>query len=186
MKTIITFCIGLLFITSNAQSWFDKSCNNIKDDVNQEGFKASSERNILKIIINQAGVIEINDIAKPNLSEISFKELVLDYVTNPKNDKNKADKPEKVFIQLKGFNKDKEQLQNIESYIKDVYLYLWDKASEEKYESTYVDLKCKKRENIFDAFPLKLISEVSKNKKNSNRLRKGPGVPQFGGDVKKN
>lgn len=174
-------------MTSNAQNWLDSSCKNIEDSVNELEFKSASDRNVLKIIINQAGEIEINEVVKTGLSEIQFKELVLDYVTNPKKDKDKADKPEKVFIQLKSFNKNKDQLANIKAYVQDVYLYLWDKASDEKYDTTYIDLKCKKRKKIFDAYPLRLVSEISKNnKKKTTTIRRGPGLPNFGGDVKKN
>jgi hypothetical protein len=188
MKIIITILIGILSCSINAQTWFDSSCKNIDDKVIQEEFESSSERNVFKVIINQADEVEINDQVKEGLGEIAFKELVLDFVTNPKGDKNKADKPEKVFIQLKSFNKNSKKFESLKSYIQGVYLYLWDKEADEKYKSTYIDLNCKKREKVFNAYPLRMINEVEKNNnsKSNKPMRRGPGLPPFGGDVKKN
>lgn len=189
MKFIITFCIVLIFQTASAQTWFDRSCKNINDKVNEEEFKLSNERNVLKIIINQASEIEINGQVNTGLSEIGFKELVLDFVTNPRGNKSKAAKPDKVFIQLKSFNNDKAQLANLNSYVQDVYLYLWDKKADEEYGSTYLDLKCNKRERVFNAYPLRIVSDIAESKSKSslnNTLRKGPSLPPFGGDATKN
>lgn len=186
MKTQLILITSLLSFSMNAQVWFDKSCENINEDVIEEEFKTSNERNILKIIINQAGQIEINDEAKENLNEIAFKELVLDFVTNPKGDKNKADKPEKVFIQMKSFNNESIKLDDLKSYVQEVYLYLWDKEAIEKYNSTYVDLNCKKREKVFNEFPLKLITTFEKKMSGNTTMRRGPSLPPFSGDVKKN
>jgi hypothetical protein len=63
-----------------------------------------------------------------------------------------------------------------------VYLYLWDKESESKYKSSYVDLNCKKREKVFNSFPLKIIGELDHKENKNKQKRKGIGVPAFGGD----
>lgn len=182
MKNIIVLLISFLSLSSFAQSWFDPSCKDIDEQFAIEEFNSSQTQNILKVIVNQAGDLEINDELKPNMSEIAFKEMVLDFVTNPNNEKYKAEKPEKVFIQLKSFNKTND-LENIKSYIQDVYLYLWDKASEKKYNSTYIDLNCKKRAKIYKAFPLRITKDKAATvKKPEIRV----GVPPFEGDVKKN
>ncbi len=188
MKTIAFLTLCTISLSLNAQSWFDKSCVNIDEEVLEEDFKASSERNILKIIVNQAGDIEINDEVKKDINEIRFKELVLDFVTNPDDNKNKADKPEKVYVQIKSLNNDKKQLESIKYFVQDVYLYLWDKEADQRFKSAYVDLNCKKREKVFNAFPLRIIDDVKAEKKKSNNLprKSGPGLPPFGGDVKKN
>jgi hypothetical protein len=188
MKNIILLFICINSYNFNAQNWFDDSCKNIDENVTEEEFKTANQRNILKVIINQAGEVEINDVVKEGLSEIGFKEYVLDYVSNPDGDKNKADKPEKVIIQIKSLNKDSEQLKSIKYFIQDVYLYLWDKEATNRFKSTYVELNCKKREKVFNAYPLKMVSDISKKKSKSNSIpkRKGPGLPPFGGDVKQN
>ncbi len=187
MKILVTLFIGVICFSLNAQQWFDSSCKNIDETVIEEDFENANKRNIIKIIVNQAGEIEINDEIKNNLSEIGFKEYILQHITNPEGDKNKADKPDKIFVQLKSLNKDTELIQNLKSYVQEVYLYLWDKEATESYKSTYVELNCKKREKVFNKFPLKIISEVEKTKKKiQNTMRRGPGLPPFGGDVEKN
>ncbi len=185
MKTIILTLICLISLTTFSQDWFDKNCKNIDDDVAVETFKSSQPRNILKVVINQAGVVVINDEEKPNISEIAFKEWVLKFITNPNNDKDKAENPDKVYVQLKSFNKNSESIENIETYIQDVYLYLWDNYASEKYNSTYIDLNCKKRAKVFDKFPLKIVADFE-NESDKNGPPTNFGIPPFEGDVKDN
>lgn len=186
MKIIILSLFIILSYSTQAQKWFDDTCENIEDTVFEEDFKSAEDRNVLKIIVNQAGDVEINGVEKSNISEIGFKELVLDFVTNPDGKKEKADRPEKVLVQLKSLQKDTQTINTLKNYVYDVYLYLWDTESENKYKSTYVNLNCKKREKIFNSYPLKIIGGLEKNKKEV-KIRKGLGVPVFGGDtVKKN
>lgn len=186
MRNLILILICASSYTLQSQEWFDKSCKNIDDSVIPEEFKLSDERNILKIIVNQAGDIEINGSEKTNLNEIKFKEFILDYVTNPDGAKEKADKPEKVIFQLDSYQKDSRTIQKFKNYVYDVYLYLWDKNSGEKYNSTYLNLNCKKREKIFNNYPLKIVDELDQKDKSSAPIRKGVGVPVFGGDTQKN
>ena len=181
MKTIHILFISLICTSVQAQQWFDNSCKDIEEPINAEIVNSTKPRNILMVTINQAGVIELNDEAKPNISEIGFKEWVLNYITNPENDKEKAEKPNKIYIKLQSLNNDTESLNNLKTYIQDVYLYLWDKKAEEKYKTTYVDLKCKKRAKIFDEYPLRILA-TSKEKSKKNKQRQ-IGVPKFGGDV---
>lgn len=182
MKTIILCLICLSCFTTQAQNWFDKSCKNIDDSLIAEEFNTSDERNILKIIINQAGDLVINEVEKPNITEIKFKEYVLDFVTNPKGSNEKAAKPEKVIVQLDSYQKDNAKINNYKSYVYDVYLYLWDQKSNEKYSDTYMNLNCKKREKIFNAYPLKIIGKLE-TKEKTNTPKRGIGVPDFGGDT---
>ena len=181
MKILSILIISLISFSIQAQEWFDKSCKNIDDSFIVETFNTTQPRNILKVIVNQAGVLELNGEERQNMSEIALKEWVLEFITNPNNDKKKAEKPENVFVQLKSFNNDAKTLNSLKSYIQDVYLYLWDKHAEEKYSSTYIDLNCKKRAKIFSDFPLFFVTDLEKNKLNKKRF--GVGVPTFGGDV---
>ena len=186
MKKLILSVLCVLSYNIYAQDWFDKSCDNIDDTVIQEEFKTENDRNIIKIIVNQAGDIEINGVEKSDLTEIEFKEYILDFVTNPNASKDKAVKPEKVIFQTGSFQKGSKKIDKYTNYVYDVYLYLWDKASQTKYKSTYLDLNCKKREKIFNSFPLKIIGGLDKKENKTKQKRKGIGVPTFGGDAIKN
>ena len=183
MKTAVIFFISLFYTSIHAQQWFDPSCNKIDSKVIMESFNATEDRNILKVVINQAGVIELNEEAQPNISEIAFKERVLDFITNPNKDNNKAEKPEKIYFLLKSFNENKEVLTTLKTYIQDVYIYLWDKNAEERYSSAYIDLKCKKRNKIFKDHPLRLLFEPDAEQKEEQKKPKRFGVPPFKGDV---
>jgi len=182
MKKLILSALCVLSYTIQAQDWFDKSCNNIDDTVIEEEFSTANDRNIIKLIVNQAGDIEINGVEKSTLSEIEFKEYILDFVTNPNASKDKAVKPEKVIFQTGNFQKGSKKIDKYKNYLYDVYLYLWDKESQSKYKSTYVDLNCKKREKIFNSFPLRIIGGLDKKENKTKQKRKGIGVPAFGGD----
>ena len=184
MKSYLILLLSLTFITTQAQEWFDNSCQNMDNDITAGAFNVSQKRNILNVVINQAGVIELNGVSKNNLSEIAFKEQVLDFVTNPNKDKNKAEKPEKVFIQLKSLNGDFKTEDALKTFIQEVYLYLWDKNAEDKYSSSYVDLNCKKRAKIFNNYPLRLVSGFEE--KVEKKRPRGIGVPTFNGDVNDN
>lgn len=168
-----------------AQKWFDPSCEITDSRVAPVSLDSAEAKNILKVVINQAGVIELNDEAYPDISEIAFKELVLDYITNPDKDKDKALNPDKIYVLLKSYNNDNtEVLGSLKTYIQDVYLYIWDGEAQERYSSTYIDLKCNRRAKIFKDYPLKLIlnSGLTKEKEGSNPPKRF-GVPPFPGDV---
>lgn len=184
MKNKIVIIFSLIFISTQGQEWLDKSCKSIGKQITAEAFIASQKRNVLNVVINQAGVIELNGKAKTNLTEIAFKEQILDFVTNPQSDKSKAEKPEKVFIQLKSLNKDSKTEAALKTYIQEVYLYLWDKNAEDKYSSSYIDLNCKKRAKVFNNYPLRLI--VGFEEKVEKKRPRGVGVPTFNGDVNDN
>lgn len=185
MKTSILFFISLIGVSMYAQQWFDPSCEITDSRVAPVSLDAAEARNILKVVINQAGIIELNGEAYPDISEIAFKELVLDYVTNPNKDKNKAGNPDKIYVLLKSYNNDNtEILDSLKTYIQDVYLYIWDGEAQERYSSTYIDLKCNKRAKVFKDYPLKLILNPDLSKeKDGNNPPKRFGVPPFPGDV---
>ncbi|QTY28220.1 hypothetical protein [Flavobacterium sp. CS20] len=185
MKNILVLLVCLFGFNVFSQSWLDGKCKDLDQAITSSEFNASNERNVLSIIINQAGEIAVNGEVKPNLREIAFKELVLDFVTNPKQNKSKASNPDKVYIQLASFNKNSDQLQVLKSYIQEVYIYLWDKYADEKYNSSYIELNCRKRSKVFETYPLRIIGEIN-NKERSNNRPKGLGVPPFAGDVKDN
>ena len=184
MKIIPTLIFILFSTTVGAQNWLDTECPNLDQEINLVDFETSKERNVLDILINQSDEIVINGEEKPGLnSEIPFKEYVLEYVTNPDNLKVKAESPAKVFVKLFSYNKATTKLEKLDIYVKEVYLYIWNKEAQSKYKSSYANLSCKKREKIFNAYPLRIVTKGTANsnqKKPKNRV----GLPPFGGDVK--
>lgn len=185
MKYTLALLVCLIGFSAYTQSWLDGKCKTLDQTITSSEFNEVNQRNVLKLIINQAGELVINDEEKANLREIAFKELVLDFVTNPKQNKNKASNPDKVYIQLSSFKKNSKQLEEFKAYIQEVYIYLWDKYAGEKYDSSYVGLNCRKRSKVFETYPLRIIGEVKSSEKSNNRP-KGVGVPPFAGDVNDN
>lgn len=179
---LLAYSIGY---SSYAQSWLDGKCKTLDKTITSSELNEASQRNILSLIINQADDLVVNTKVKPNLREIGFKELVLDFVTNPKQNKNKASNPDKVYIQLSSFKNNSNQIEEFKTYIQEVYIYLWDNLSSEKYDSSYIELNCRKRSKIFETYPLRIIGEVKSIEKSNNRPR-GVGVPPFAGDVNDN
>jgi hypothetical protein len=116
-------------------------------------------------------------------SEIKFKEFVLDFITNPNQNKTKAEDPDKVFIRLNSYNNASEKPEKLDKYVKEVYLYIWNKEGQNKYESTFTNLSCKKREKVYKTFPFRLVTDNKLNK-NQRPKTKRIGLPPFGGDVK--
>jgi len=184
---ILSILFFIIFSTSaGAQSWLDNKCPNLDKEVNLVEFESSRDRNVLDILINQSDEIVINGKEMPALnSEIPFKEFVLEYVTNPNNKKTKAESPSKVYVKLYSYNNTTAKLEKLNIYIKEVYLYLWNTEGQTKYESSYAELSCKKREKIANTFPLRIVSESTvESKLNPRPTRKRVGLPPFGGDVK--
>ncbi|MBS3738035.1 hypothetical protein [Mesohalobacter halotolerans] len=185
MKFTIALLVCFIGYNVYTQSWLDGKCKTLDQSITSSEFDEANERNVFSLVINQADDIVINGEAKPKLREIAFKELVLDFVTNPKQHKNKASNPDKVYIQLSSFKKKSNQIEEFKTYIQEVYIYLWDKYASQKYDSSYIELNCKKRSKVFDRFPLRIIGEINRQEKSDNRPR-GVGVPPFAGDVKDN
>ncbi len=188
MKYYITLLSVLISISALAQTWIASSCDNLIQDIDMVEFESSKKRNILEILIDQSEEIVINGVEYPSLnSEIRFKEFILDFISNPLNEKNKAESPNKVYITLSSYNKKSDKTHKLTTYIEDVYTYLWDKASNEKYETTFTDLNCKKRQKIYKSLPFQLINGKDQGKtKNKIPKRGGVGVPHFNGDIKDN
>ena len=138
MKILSTLIITLFCTTLFAQSWLDQQCPSLDEEINMVEFEASKKRNVLDIVINQSDELVINGEEKPNLnSEIRFKEFVLEFVSNPNGDKSKAEAPNKVYIKLSSYNKSSQKISKIDTYIKEVYLYLWDSEGQSKYELSF-------------------------------------------------
>jgi len=186
MKKIFAVLVCLIGFCAHTQSWLDGKCKTLDQTITSSEFNEANQRNILSIIINQADEFVINGEVKPDLKEIAFKELVLDFVTNPKQNKNKASNPDKVYIQLSSFKQKSSHQEEFKNYIQEVYIYLWDKLSSEKYNSSYVELNCRKRSKVFNQYPLRIVTSFEKKSKQTDKPPMNLGIPPFKGDVDDN
>jgi hypothetical protein len=170
----------LITIPSFSQKWLDNTCP-IEGKISDEAYTSAKANNLLTLIIDQEGTLMMNGKRKKGMSEIQFKEAVYEFLTNPAKDKTKADSPKEAIIALGSYG-EHESYDLILRYVREVYLYAWDTASEEKYQSIYADLNCKKREKIrSNEFPYNVLELNTKDDKEKPSF--SPGVPPFAGDV---
>ncbi|NEV93636.1 hypothetical protein G3567_05645 [Psychroflexus sp. YR1-1] len=186
MKTFLYVLISLASSASCfSQIWLDNSCP-IEKKVSIEEYTSAKSNNLLSLIIDQEGKLVMNGKRKEGMSEIDFKESVYDFLTNPAKDKTKADSPKQAIIAIGSYG-EHNSYELILKYLREVYLYAWDTAAEEKYEAIYLDLDCRKREKIRDSdFPYRLLELNDSEKENKMKNRFTPGVPPFPGDIKDN
>lgn len=179
MKTLFLSLVYFILIgTAYGQVWLDNSCP-IEEKISDEEYASTKPNNLLTLIIDQEGKLLINGEKNEGLSEIKFKEMVYDFISNPSKDKAKADSPKEAIIALGSFSEN-ETYKLILKYIREVYLYAWDIAAQSKYESNYIDLDCKKRKKIRNRnFPYNLKELTQEEKKPKMII----GVPAFKGDV---
>lgn len=164
-----------------SQTWLDNSCP-IEVEISNEQYTSAKSNNLLTLIIDQEGKLLMDGKRKDGISEIQFKETVYDFLTNPSKDKNKADSPKQAIIALGSYGKH-DSYDLILRYVREVYLYAWDTASEEKYETIYMDLDCKMRKKIRDkSFPYHIL-ELDSKKKEQKKPNSTPGVPPFASDI---
>lgn len=185
MKTLLPFFLILLLSNlSFGQQWLDTTCK-IENEITNEEYTSAQSNNILTLIIDQEGKLLMNGQKKEGLSEIQFKELVYDFLSNPSSVKTKSDSPKQGIIALGSYGEHK-NYDLILRYVREVYLYAWDAYSEEKYQVIYSDLDCKKREKIRSKnFPYNII-ELGKDEEDSKKPSPSPGIPPFAGDVSDN
>ncbi|WP_157595020.1 hypothetical protein [Psychroflexus tropicus] len=185
MKIFFIALIMGVSLCANGQVWLDNTCP-IEEQITTEAYTTAKANNLLRLIVDQEGILVMNGLRQEEMSEIKFKETVYDFLTNPSNDKLKADSPKQAIIALGSYGKH-EYYDLILRYVREVYLYAWDTASEDKYGSIYMDLNCKKREKIRTAdFPYNVIELNNTLNKNNKKPSFSPGVPTFDGDVSDN
>lgn len=185
MKSLLFAIICFTFFgTTYSQKWFDETCP-IEEKLSSEDYTSVSSNNLLTLIVDQDGKLLMNGKRNDGLSEIQFKEAVYEFLTNPNKDKTKANSPKQAIIGLGSYGKH-EYYELILRYVREVYLYAWDTAAEEKYNSIYAELNCKKRKKIRNAdFPYNVI-ELNEKKDDNKKPSFSPGVPPFEGDVSDN
>ncbi len=185
MRILICLTILCLGFNGTAQEWFDGDCQ-LNPQITQEVYENEKLRNILTIIIAQDNSVIINDTPHMQLSEIKFKELILEFIDNPSSKKDMAESPKKAIIAMRGFG-DNDKFELLQNYTREVYLYLWNTTAKEEFGKDFVDLKCKKRERIFEKFyPYNFFEIAKKSKKQQRFPSRTPGPPPFPSDVKDN
>lgn len=183
-KIMKSFLTSLVFFVSigviSGQTWLDNNCS-LDEKIYNEQYTSAKANNVLTLVFNQEGNLLINNKKSEGLSEIKFKETVYEFLANPSKDKTKADSPKQAIIALGTYGKN-ESYDLILRYVREVYLYTWDTAAEEKYGDLYMDLDCKKRKKIRNnSFPYNVL-ELDK-KKDDKKPKMTIGVPPFAGDV---
>lgn len=181
MKTLFSTVLYLLIISSaHSQVWLDNTCP-IEIEISNEDYTSSKSNNLLTLIIDQEGKLLMNGIKKEGISEIKFKEAVYDFIANPNKEKTKADSSKQAIIALGSYG-EHDSYDLILTYVREVYLYAWDTTAEEKYETFYANLDCKKRKKIRNGnFPYNVIELNSEE--DTKKPSFSPGVPTFSGDV---
>ncbi|SDG92767.1 hypothetical protein [Psychroflexus sediminis] len=184
MKILLNAFIGLaITLSSFGQTWLDNSCP-IKEKISNEEYASKKPNNVLSLIINQEGKLLLNGKRNEGMSEIQFKEFIYDFLTNPSDHKAKADSPKQAIIALGSYG-EHDSYNLILKYVREVYLYVWDTAAEERYNTIYMNLDCKQREKVRkQGFPYKVL-ELNHGE-DEKKPSFSPGVPSFSGDVKDN
>ena len=182
MKILSFFLFVIIFtFQSQSQSWLDSDCE-IDDKITLSDYSSAKVNNILSLIINQEGKLLMNGQLKEGLSEIQFKEELYDFITNPDRKKTKANSTQKAIIAMGKYG-EHDTYNLIMKYVREVYLYAWDKTSQEEYDEIYANLNCRKRKKIRNKSLPYNVFELVQKQDNENKINRGPSIPEFGGDA---
>lgn len=184
MKSVLTLIVTLLITSVEAQIWLDKTCP-IEEQILSNEITSANTRDLLDIIINQEGKVLVNNKDLSYLSDIKFKEFIYTFITNPDNNKLRASSPKKASIQINHYNHPTEY-ETYLTYIREVYYFIWNTASQEKFEKVYNDLDCKQREKVQKNAPYRVFEVQKQTKKDKTNRPRFIGPPAFDGDVKDN
>lgn len=186
MKIFVTLSLLLIYsLPSQAQSWLDNKCP-IENEVKSFEVDAASERDVLKLVINQEGKLLANEKDITFLNETRFKEYIYNFIVNPDGNPKMSKSPKKAIISIQHYQHKEEFKQRLEN-IHEVYYFLWNLEANEKYKEEYINLDCKKREKIQRSNPYRVfeVNKTSKKKKDDG-MPQFVGPPPFDGDVKDN
>lgn len=176
LNLVLFFLAG----TTYSQIWLDNSCP-LEEKVSNEKYTSAETNNLLTLILDQEGKLLINGKESQGISEIKFKESIYDFITNTSKDKNKADSPKQAIIALGAYG-EHDSYELILRYVREVYLYAWDTAAEEKFDDLYMDLDCNKRKKVRNSSLPYNVIELNNDKK-EKKPNLMIGVPPFKGDV---
>lgn len=184
MRKLLIALLILFYTSIEAQIWVDKTCP-IQNQIIFSDVTDANKGDLLNIIINQESKVIVNDKDLSFLNANNFKEFIYAFITNPDKNNERASSPKKATIQINHYNHP-EEYETYLTYIREVYYFIWNSASQEKFEMVYNNLDCKQREKIQKSSPYRVF-EVSKQVKKENPNRpKFSGPPPFDGDVKDN
>lgn len=181
MKPICYLFIFLFVSVTHAQKWLDNSCP-IEEEMTATEIEKANASDLLDIIINQEGKIMVNNKDLSFLSDVKFKEFIYAFITNPDESEKQASSPKKASIQINHYNHP-EQYKTYLTYIREVYFFLWNNEAQEKYDSTYNELDCKKRSKVQKVAPYRLFEAKNRQQNKKDDEPRFIGPPAFDGDV---
>ncbi len=112
------------------------------------------ERNVLKILVNAEDDVLIE--SKPKARN-EIKDIVIDFVTNPRKEIDKPLSSEKAVISLQNdVNTSYEAYVEIYGNIHEAYKYLRNSMAQTNYQTDYAQLSIQQKNNILKTYPLKL------------------------------
>ncbi len=112
------------------------------------------DRNVLKILVNADDDLLVE--SKPKDID-EMKEIVIDFVTNPRQEKDKPKSPNKAVISLQNdVNTSYETYVKIYAHIHDAYSTLRDEMAQEDFQSDYQKLSIAEKNIVLKKYPMKL------------------------------
>ncbi len=114
----------------------------------------AADRNVLKILVNADDNVLVESV--PTEKE-DIKDIVVEFVTNPKKEKDKPLATQSAIISLQNdINTSYEAYVKIHSQIHEAYAYLRNSKAQNDYQSVYDQLTVEQKNHILKAYPLKL------------------------------
>lgn len=112
------------------------------------------ENNVLKILVNADDDLLVE--SKPTKID-RMKEIVIDFVTNPRRESTKPQSPDKAIISLQNdVNTSYETYVKIYAHIHDAYTSLRNDMAQESFKSNYKDLAVADKNTVLKKYPMKL------------------------------
>ena len=112
------------------------------------------DRDVLNIIINADDQLLVES---QLTEEALLKEIVIEFVTNPKLEPDKPRSTEKAIISLQNdVNTSYEKYVRIYSYIHEAYSVMRNAFAQKLYASDYAQLSIKQKNTVLKEYPLKL------------------------------
>lgn len=113
-----------------------------------------ADRNVLKILVNADDNVLIESIPR---EKEEIKDIVIDFVTNPKQENDKPINSKSAIISLQNdVNTSYDAYVKIYSQIHEAYGYLRNSMAQNNYQTEYTQLSVQQKNSILEAYPLKL------------------------------
>lgn len=113
-----------------------------------------SPRNVLKILVNADDNVLIESIPT---DKDDIKDIVIDFVSNPRNENDKPLASKNAIISLQNdVNTSYETYVKIYSHIHDAYSFLRNTMAHSNFQADYAQLTVQQKNTILKTYPLKL------------------------------